>query len=300
VGNVFFMMVGLPGSGKSHYAQWIRDTYDANIHASDELRYELFGDESINDKNDELFAELHRRIKQDLEAGKSAVYDATNINYKRRKAFLDELKKFNCQKTCVLAATPYEICLEQNKARSRTVPEHVIRKMYTHFYIPQKYEGWDDIHIVWNKSSNRYKLFPWLSTLDSFQQDNPHHTLSLGDHLTKCWMRIKKEDSTLEMAARLHDIGKPFTKSFTNGKGEPTEIAHYFQHHLVGAYDAMFRLKSEGYTNDDILDICQLITWHMQPYFQTTDKAKDKFAGLVGQEFYNRLMVLHEADRAAH
>ena len=43
-------------------------------------------------------------------------------------------------------------------------------------------------------------------------------------------------NSTLEVewATLLHDISKPFTKSFTNFKGEPTSDAHYFNHQKVG------------------------------------------------------------------
>jgi hypothetical protein len=97
----------------------------------------------------------------------------------------------------------------------------------------------------------------------------------------------------------LHDIGKKFTKQFSNYKGEPTDIAHYYNHMNVSAYDAMFYLKDKGYNDDDILNICNLIQWHMQPFFIETDKAKNKFIRLVGQEFYDRLMILHQSDMDA-
>lgn len=80
----FIMMIGLPASGKSYKAETLSKLYNAHIHSSDKLRLELFGDENIQDKNNELFAELHRRIKKDLSVGKSVIYDATNISYKRR------------------------------------------------------------------------------------------------------------------------------------------------------------------------------------------------------------------------
>lgn len=296
----FLMMCGLPASGKSTIAQELAIKYSANIHSSDALRRELFGDENDNSKNNELFQELHKRIKQDLSDGKNVIYDATNIHYKRRKAFLGEISKCGCEKICYLVATPYEICQLQNKGREREVPEHVIKRMYTTFYIPQKYEGWDDIQIHWNMGEPNWSISELLKYSDGFNQDNPHHDLTLGGHLRKCLINISSSDYVLGMAAILHDIGKPFTKTFRNKKGELSDIAHYYDHHLVGAYNAMFYLKSSGFDDEAILEICNYIQWHMQPYFIETEKARAKFVRLVGQEFYDKLMLLHQADQAAH
>ena len=303
--NKLIMMVGLPASGKSTYAQCIADTEDAIIHSSDNLRKELFGDVNEQDKNNELFKELHNRIKSDLKTGKNVIYDACNISYKRRKAFLDELKKINCKKICCLIATPYEKCLEQDQKRNRIVPEHVIKRMYLHFDVPAGFEGWDHVHIVYN-DSNKYQrnISDLLNKLSLISQDNPHHTLSIGEHCRVCARnvcKIFKErmifDEKLIYAAWLHDIGKEFTKQFKNYKGEDTDIAHYYHHENVSAYNALFYLRNDDFTCfDSILDICQLIRWHMKPFLIETEKAKNKFINLVGRDFYDKLMILHEAD----
>jgi|LSQX01.3.fsa_nt_gb predicted kinase len=303
--NKLIMMVGLPASGKSTYAQCIADTEDAIIHSSDNLREELFGDVNEQDKNNELFKELHNRIKSDLKTGKNVIYDACNISYKRRKAFLDELKKINCKKICCLIATPYEKCLELNQKRDRVVPEYVIKRMYLNFDVPASFEGWDHVHIVYN-DSNKYQrnISDLLNKLSLISQDNPHHTLSIGEHCRVCARnvcKIFKErmifDANLIYAAWLHDIGKEFTKQFKNYKGEDTDIAHYYNHEHISAYNALFYLRNDDFTCfDSVLDICQLIRWHMKPYFIETEKAKNKFINLVGQDFYDRLMILHEAD----
>ena len=78
----FFMMCGLVASGKSTKAQEFAKEYNAAIFSSDELRKELYNNENCQDHNNELFVELHRRIKNCLKSGKNACYDATNINYK--------------------------------------------------------------------------------------------------------------------------------------------------------------------------------------------------------------------------
>ena len=295
----FMMMVGLVGSGKSTEADWLSEFYGANIHSSDRLREELFGDVNENSKNDELFRELHRRIKVDLSNGSNVIYDATNINHKKRKAFLDGLSKIDCEKICYLIATPYEKCLKQNKLRDRQVPEHVIERMYKSIYIPQYYEGWDEIHLIYSTDGYKFdtnELFNGECGLNHINQDNPNHTLTIGQHCLKCAAisEVLSEDFQLSMAALYHDIGKKFTKQFKNAKGEDTEVAHYYNHHLVSAYDALFYLKD--LCKDDILAITNYIQWHMQPFFINSEKAKNKFIKLVGQECYNKLMVLHESD----
>ena len=300
--NKFIMLVGLPGSGKSSVAQKLSITENAVIHSSDTLREELFGDVNECNRNDELFNELHHRIKSDLQEGKNIIYDATNINYKKRKAFLDGLKKFDVHKQCVLVATPYEKCLSQNTSRERQVPEYVTKRMYMNIYIPQYYEGWDSIEIRYNAEGyefNTHELFNGENGLNRISQDNPHHTLTIGKHCLRC-MQISEElldDFETNLSALYHDIGKRFTKVFKNSKGEVTEQAHYYQHHLVSAYDSLFYLSDLD--QEQLLKIANYIQWHMYPFFIQTEKTRNKFIGLVGQEFYDKLMILHEADKRA-
>ena len=296
------MLCGLPGSGKSRLAQTLAVPYDAVVLSSDELRKELFDDEGNTTDNVELFGELNKRVAKNLNDGKSVIYDATNTNYKRRRELLISIRKFNCKKICYIVAAPYNLCLEQNAARERKVPPEVIKRMYMNFYIPQYYEGWDEINIHWNYSHDQFDNIALWDKLKDFKQDNSHHTLTLGEHSKKCAEIVKSAGYNVNLinAAAFHDIGKMFTKSFNNYKGELTTDAHYYQHHLVGAYDSMFYFDGLEYSTDEILDMCNYIQWHMQPYFMETEKAKRKFINLVGEAFYNNLMILHNADKEAH
>ena len=145
----FIIMVGLPGSGKSTVAKELSIKENAVLHSSDDLREELFGDADNQDNNELVFQELSKRISRDLLNGRSVVYDATNSSYKKRKAFLEGLK-MEYYKECYMVATPYEKCIRQNSGRSRRVPEKVIENMYKGIFIPQYFEGWDHIEIVFN------------------------------------------------------------------------------------------------------------------------------------------------------
>ena len=180
----FIMMIGLPCSGKSIKAQELAKEYDAIIFSSDTLREKLFNDVNHQADNDLLFKELYRRIKVCLRTGKNAIMDATNINYKRRVAFLAELKSISCHKECVLMATPYEVCLERNKIRDRKVPKYVIERMYKNFDIPYYYEGWDNIKIKYSEGAESSYGWSrdWADSMRTFDEENPHDTLSLGGH----------------------------------------------------------------------------------------------------------------------
>ena len=312
----FIMCCGLPASGKSTKAKRLADEHNAIIFSSDALREELFGDVNHQDNNQELFIELHRRIKDCLREGKSAIYDATNISYKRRMAFLAELKNIPCEKICILMATPYEECLKRNKERERKVPEDVIKRMYMNFQCPFFYEGWDRITTCHGDPAYvGYYGSPmdFVQTVMDFNQDNHHHSLSLGEHLTNTvcnlvchnYDTLLVRDEALTIAALLHDNGKCQTKDFHNGKGEPTAEAHYFNHNNVGAYNSLF--YTDSFVYDDIwylwLYISVLIMWHMQPYFWEKDnneKSHNKYRKLWGEELYQDIMKLHEADKVSH
>lgn len=301
-----FYMVGLPASGKSTKAEELAKEYNANIHSSDAMRSELSGDINNQDINTLVFNTLHKRIKEDLRNGINCIYDATNISYKRRIAFLQELNKIPCEKICILMATPYEICLKNNVNRDRIVPESVIKKMYCHFNIPYLYEGWNDIQIEYWNGSRFYYGFPIriINKYTNFNQDNSHHALTLGEHLKQALIYIQNEkgfnsnckhDIVMRISAVLHDCDKPFVKDFHNSKGEPTTEAHYYNHQFCGAYDSLF------YAMDvNPLDVAIRIMWHMQLYFIKEEKTLNKYKKLWGEELYNDLVLLHEADINAH
>lgn len=307
----FVMLVGLPGSGKSTYTE--NKLPEFRVHSSDAIREELLGDVNCQTSNEKVFSTLHKRIKEDLKNGFNVVCDATNISWKRRKAFVQELSNIDCHKECHLIATPYEVCLLYNNLRERNVPEDVIERMYKHFDIPYYNEGWDNIEIVYNDERflNGYcgaDQFIY-DTLD-FAQDNSHHKMSLGHHCITCSQIVMdtinenpttKMPAEVVMAAMLHDCGKPFVKAFVDAKGNPCEEAHYYNHENVGAYNSLFYdMKVEGL---DRLYIAMLIRWHMLFYHLpnwkevTQNKYKEEFSkyGL-----WEDLEILHIGDKTAH
>ena len=308
----FIMLVGLPGSGKSTLGEKIAEEINANIHSSDSIREELSGDINNQNINQDVFNLLHKRIKEDLIKGNNCIYDATNISYKRRKAFLDELHNIRCNKICIVVATPYEICLKQNEKRERKVPQDVIKKMYMNFDIPYYYEGWDIITLKYINPTYEtlYKDYnKFIEDTYLFDQQNKYHNNTLGDHCFKTRQYIDKyfESRTnltftkdvLHIAASLHDCGKPFCKTFKNYKDEIDTNAHYYNHEHVGSYNCLFYDLNENILANK-LDIAILIRWHMQMhYIKKQPQTEEKYRKLLSK-IYNDLLFLNEADTLGH
>lgn len=305
----FIMMVELPGSGKSSAAINFAELYDANIHSSDDIREELFGNAKDQNHNHKVFETLHKRIKGDIENGKACIYDATNISYKRRLAFLQEIRGFarkcdvelNC--ICVLICTPVEQCFKWNKRREREVPFEVIDKMYKNFDIPYYYEGWDDIQLVYpirGFESYYGDIDSYIVRTLDYDQKNSHHKLSLGWHLEKARQLSYSED-IVGVAAALHDCGKPYCATFKNMKGETTEDCHYYGHERVGAYMALFFDNFKYPINRyQMLNSAIIIRWHMQPYFMDREAFIKKYSPILKENLIYRVLKVHDADVAAH
>lgn len=296
---MFMMMVGLPYSGKSCYAEKLKEEFNAVVHSSDAIREEILGDVQDQNNNGKVFDVLHRRVIEDLSNGKNVIYDATNINYKRRMDTIQRLSKVPCEKVCEFMATPFADCVERSKHRDRVVPYEVLERMYKSIWIPQYYEGWDKIHVIYPdgfKTLDVKELFWGENGLAWLDQDNPHHDLTVGAHCIATYANIHNGSPELYEAAMLHDIGKAFTKAFKNSKGEDTDIAHYYEHHHVSAYDSLF------YTQPalDVLYVAGVIQWHMRPFelkrVPHAEKAAAKFKRLIGDKMYADVMALHEAD----
>ena len=298
-----FFMIGLPASGKSVKAKELAEKYDAKIHSSDELRIELFGNIQVQENNNELFEELHRRIKTDLLNGINVIYDATNLNSKRRRNFLKTLNKVNVYKEAIVMATPYNVCIERNKNRDRQVPEHVIERMIKSFNIPIKQEGFDAIELCYSEDWAKDRIFNDINDCDEFNQDNPFHSLMLGDHLATTCLYLLKECQSYELcfAGLYHDIGKLYTQIYTDSKGNKSDKAHYYNHENVSAYESLFLLKwVSSLTFTEILHTSALINYHMRLYSISTEKSKKKFISFIGEDMFGELSILFQADKNAH
>ena len=281
----FVMLVGLPGSGKTTWAE-SQEGYE--VYSSDGIREEL-GDVYDQTKNEKVFRILHKRIKEGLLCGKNCIFDATNVNAKKRRAFLDEIKGINCHKVARVFVRPFDSIREQNEKRTRVVPPEAIKKMLYRWQTPIIQEGLDEIVL---------DVQPCEWDFCDIEQDTKHHTLSLSEHMAVAARNASKfgGDKDVIATAAIHDIGKYWTKTFTDSKGYPTLEAHYFSHENVGAYLSLFGTGDDE-IDKHILTISGLITWHMRPFvWDEHPNVREKDCKWMGDDLIKDLELLHRAD----
>ncbi len=308
------MMVGIPASGKSTEAA----VYAAQgyiVLSSDDVRARYLAQQGMAYPDDEaarervnrrVFEQLTAQAVQALRAGENIVLDATNLHRRRRMAILTQLRRLAGRTICRLFVTPHELCLARNATRddATRVPPEAMQHMLCSFDCPVYQEGWDVIEPV--ISSQVYR-FPFEQTVGC-SQDNPHHTLTLYEHLraAHAYAQAHEYPAELQQVALYHDIGKLYTKSFVNTRGECTSVAHFYGHEHYGAYLYLTEMccgrtvkKSELQT---ILYNTALIGAHMRPLhaWSVSPKARAKDVALFGEAFVRDIERIHQADRAAH
>lgn len=300
------------GSGKSTVAMRYALTQSAIVYSSDDIRGEIYGDENCQKNPGRVFDILHQRVTKALKDGFNVVYDATNLSCKRRMNFLKSIAHIDCRKICVVVVTTPEDIEERMKLRDRKVPMEVVHKQMCQFQCPNYYEGWDDIHIIYNsKPKDCRASYTKLWSECDIPHDNPHHSLTVKEHMNKAadiaeGFAWKDDGLSLiheRWVARIHDVGKARTKSFTDRDGNPSEVAHYIGHQNYSAYYSLiFDNLDDSFLDislNDSLDNACLIQWHMEHYLRK-GSALDKFYKMIGPKLEKRLHILEKADKAAH
>lgn len=311
----FIMLCGISGSGKStwayHWATSEPRPNKVNIISSDAIREELYGDASIQRNHAKVFSLMLERTKRALDKKENVIYDATNLNEKRRIALLNELKDYECPKICAIFITDPAVCADRQEYRERQVPNEVIWKQVKQFQPPHKSEGWTDIYFYITKCKG-FNVNKFLDLAKDFDQHNPHHKLTLADHCYKAFKHAAENNcgQMVRDAASWHDIGKLMTQTFDNNK-----VAHYYSHENVSAYYYLL-LNAEDFSDDAFLtmglrelydtrvaheyklDVAWLIAHHMD--FFKSKEYLDKVKKRVDPLLWERLNWLHECDLAAH
>ena len=306
----FTMMVGVAGSGKSTIAMQIAlKRKDTLLYSSDSIRGEIYGDENCQSNPGRVFDILHQRVVKGLSDGHDVIMDATNLSCKRRMNFLKTIAHIDCEKVCVVVVTTPEDIEERMMLRDRKVPMEVVHKQLCQIQCPNYYEGWDKIEVRYNSHPDDcVASYRQLWRECDIPHDNPHHSLNVKEHMTKAAeiaeaLAWKDDDLSLvneRWVARIHDIGKARTKSFTDRNGNPSEVAHYIGHQNYGAYYSLiFDNADFDISLKDSLDNACLIQWHMEHYLRKGD-ALCKFYAMFPPKFRTRLHCLEKADKAAH
>lgn len=116
--------VGIPGCGKSHWA----DATGYPIVSTDAIRAIVAKDVNDQSRNEEVFAYFHDQIRLYLLNARQVVADATNLRDFARERLRNIATATNAETHLVIFANPLE-ALMRNRRRERVVPEDVMYRM---------------------------------------------------------------------------------------------------------------------------------------------------------------------------
>ena len=141
--NRLIVLSGVPGSGKSYFSNALKNEKSEGVYiiSSDQLRYELLGDQrdlSQDEKIWKRFYELAKEYARKKDA--VVVLDATNAkkiyrldNIKPYKGLYDEID-------LVYFQLDKETVLRQNKERDNPIPEDALLRIINEFELPDEEE----------------------------------------------------------------------------------------------------------------------------------------------------------------
>ena len=317
-----YVMVGLPGSGKSYcakklYNELYRIGQKVAYLSSDSYRESILGNENDQSNNALVFNALYSDFRHHLRNWMdNIILDMTNTTVKSRKRIFEEIRKVYNETNGVnviayVMATPINIIIERDANRDRTVGTDVIKKFLASFQFPQKFEGFNSIWINcftlgdFHEEGTVGELFISSSydfvrsQMSEFDQKNPHHAYTLGKHCTEVAIEWLKKNGTKNdagyKAALIHDIGKLFTQTF-----DENGVAHYYNHDSIGAYIIACNLDIiQPCVNwDELFEVLFYVNYHMRAHNDFKhEKAERKYRALFGNERFDRLMMFGECDR---
>lgn len=316
------VLVGLPGSGKSTYAEELAKKENAIIVSSDAIREELFNGFRGKRQNQAIvFGTLFRRVEKLLSEGNNVIIDSTNIDREKRYKIIRKLYKY--PKDCYYINTPYNVSLQHVFERKNSLSEKRMKRYYIHTNVPMLREGWDNLYFIHHgeqdlishkeefekvvKSECNYEdLFKYLNQFEifkdiyQFDQDSAYHKYPVCLHSYYVYKYINEnyvgnDKFLMQLVALLHDIGKPFCQEYKPNR----DYASYYGHENVSAQLAAHFLYRLGYDSDFIKKVVELVGLHMHLLIATKDPSFESEAyRLIGDDIW-KLYILREADNLA-
>ena len=147
--NFLICLVGLPASGKSVFAQKIKDilgkrfdNFKVTIIDPDHIRDELTpGD--FNHEEEKLVRENNlEQIFKALKKGEIVISDDLNYYSSMRHNLKEIAESLNLKLFIINISTPLEICIEWNEKRGIKIPNEVIQEVHKKFDYFNRY-NWD-------------------------------------------------------------------------------------------------------------------------------------------------------------
>jgi len=99
-------------------------------------------------------------------------------------------------------------------------------------------------------------MIPELSPQFEYDQCNPHHQHDLHEHTIRV-VENTLQDPFMRWAALLHDVAKPFVRTFAN------DVGHYYYHELLGADMIDGIGKHLKWSSERLDTVSEMVSEHM-------------------------------------
>lgn len=115
--TTLYVLIGLPASGKTTWAQRNFRSLHAVVVCSDDIRRDFQADGRDTLNTDLVFAEMERRARSLLHADQSVVLDATHFSRTYRRYAVQLANETRARRVAVWFDLPLSVCLDRNARR---------------------------------------------------------------------------------------------------------------------------------------------------------------------------------------
>ncbi len=125
-----YVLIGIPGAGKSSYAKKLAETENAVIISGDDIRSELYGSAEIQGDWGEIWGRVEELVIESC--GVPVVLDGTHCRKDYRAEAVTLLRSYGYDRVeAIVMETSLATCLARNFKRERNVPDYIVKQMHS-------------------------------------------------------------------------------------------------------------------------------------------------------------------------
>lgn len=152
-----YMLIGIPGTGKSTLRNKLYTKINALIVCPDDLRNMMLNAEHSHLHFEQsiepaIWSSIYYILESTMELQRNIIYDATNINKSSRFKIIEIAKEHGYDVVGIVMTASSELAIKRDSERKRSVGSLVMKRMIASYQPPSLDEGFleitDDIKIL--------------------------------------------------------------------------------------------------------------------------------------------------------